>query len=450
MYDAWAIYSKEARPYLIGNTVRGFTSELLSFTPLESVEESRKKAISYAAYRLLSHRFRISPGVIETQERLDLIMAQLGYDLNFTDSDYISGDARALGNYIGQTLIAYGNQDGAREQSDYNNAFYQPINFPLNPNLTNDFLTTNPNRWQPLSLNGFVDQSGNLIEGDVIDFLSPEWGAVNGFALTDNEKTIYNRGGNTYSVFNDPDAPPYLNENDTRSSKSYKWGFSMVSVWQSHLDTSDNVFWDISPKTIGNINFNSLPTNYEEYPDFYKFFEGGDISQGRDINPITQQPYEEQVVPRGDYARVLAEFWADGPDSETPPGHWFTILNYVNDNPFLEKRFKGEGATLSPLEWDVKSYFILGGAMHDAAISAWSIKGWYDYIRPISAIRYMASRGQSSDNTAPNYNMEGIELIPNYIELVSENDPLSGINGEHINKIKLRTLFLARASRNQF
>ena len=27
--------------------------------------------------------------------------------------------------------------------------------------------------------------------------------------------------------------------------------------------------------------------------------------------------YEEQMVPRGDYARVLAEFWADGPDSET-------------------------------------------------------------------------------------------------------------------------------------
>ena len=35
--------------------------------------------------------------------------------------------------------------------------------------------------------------------------------------------------------------------------------------------------------------------------------------------------------------------------------------------------------------------------MHDVAITAWGIKGWYDCIRPISAIRAMADRGQSSD-----------------------------------------------------
>ena len=27
----------------------------------------------------------------------------------------------------------------------------------------------------------------------------------------------------------------------------------------------------------------------------------------------------------------------------------------------------------------------LGGAMHDSAIAAWGCKGWYDYLRPISA-----------------------------------------------------------------
>ena len=44
------------------------------------------------------------------------------------------------------------------------------------------------------------------------------------------------------------------------------------------------------------------------------------------MNPSTGQPYESQMVLRGDYTRVLAEFWADGPDSETPPGHWFTPI----------------------------------------------------------------------------------------------------------------------------
>ena len=93
-------------------------------------------------------------------------------------------------------------------------------------------------------------------------------------------------------------------------------------------------------------------------------------------------PYAAQNCLRGDYARVLAEFWADGPDSETPPGHWFTILNYVSDNPLLVKKFEGTGNVLDDLEWDVKSYFMMGGAMHDAAITAWGCKGWYDYIRP--------------------------------------------------------------------
>ena len=115
-------------------------------------------------------------------------------------------------------------------------------------------------------------------------------------------------------------------------------------------------------------------------------------SNGHALNPVTGSPYETNMVPRGDYTRVLAEFWADGPDSETPPGHWFTLLNYVSDHPQFEKRFEGEGEILNALEWDVKSYFILGGGMHDAAISAWSVKGWYDYIRPISAIRSMAER----------------------------------------------------------
>ena len=61
------------------------------------------------------------------------------------------------------------------------------------------------------------------------------------------------------------------------------------------------------------------------------------------MNPITGMPYDEQLVLRGDYTRVLAEFWADGPDSETPPGHWFVLLNGVSDNPLTVKKFRGEG-----------------------------------------------------------------------------------------------------------
>ena len=209
-----------------------------------------------------------------------------------------------------------------------------------------------------------------------------------------------------------------------------------MAVWSSHLDPADGVLWDISPGTIGNIP--ELPTTLEEYRQFYDLLEGGDASLGHPLNPHTGESYEPQLVPRADYARVLAEFWADGPDSETPPGHWFTILNYVGDHPLFEKRFKGAGPILDDLEWDVKAYFALGGAVHDAAISAWGIKGWYDYVRPISAIRWMADTGQSSDPGRPRYHPAGIPLIDGSIELVEAGDPLAGNDGEHVNKIKLK------------
>ncbi len=437
MYDAWAIYDENARPYLTGNQVHNFSSTLDVFFPNESIEESRNKAISYAVYRVLTSRFKNSPSSAVTKEKLDFLMTKLGYDIDYTSNDYQNGNAAALGNYIGETIIKYGLKDNSNEINDYKNEFYTPINSPLAPAVSGNPILEDPNRWQPLSLDTFIDQSGNLIEGTTPSFLSPEWGEVLPFALKSSNKTQYNRLDDQYSVYHDPLPPPYLN---TESEDYYKWGFSMVAIWGSHLDQRDNVMIDISPRSLGNQNINSFPTSFNEYPNFYNYIEGGDQSNGYDINPYTNAPYEPQIVPRGDYARVLAEFWADGPDSETPPGHWYTILNYINDHPALIKKMGGQGTTLSSLEWDVKTYFILGGAMHDSAISAWSVKGWYDYIRPISAIRYMADKGQSSDPQLPNYNQdEGIPLVSGFIEVVTENDPLSGIDNQNVGKIKLYT-----------
>ncbi|AUP80586.1 FG-GAP-like repeat-containing protein [Flavivirga eckloniae] len=440
LYDSWALFDNNSETYLIGKTLHDFNSKYVRFMPNENVVDARAKAMSYAAYRLLSHRFKNSPSHEESQELFDFIMNQLDYSLTADSIDYSDGNAASLGNFIAKTIIDYGNTDGSRELNGYNNAFYEPVNNSLFPTKSGNPSLTNPNRWQPLSLNEFIDQSGNPIPGSTPAFLSPEWGAVNPFSLDDDVKDTFNRNNNDYFVYHDPSPPPYLDlNNETSSSESYKWGFSLVSIWGSHLDPNDNVLWDISPKSIGNIDIANFPEHFSNHPDFYKLIEGGDIGNGHDTNPYTNAPYEEQLVPRGDYARVLAEFWADGPDSETPPGHWFTLLNYVSDHKLLEKKLGGEGNVLDPLEWDVKSYFLLGGTMHDAAISAWSIKGWYDYIRPISAIRYMADLGQSSDMSLDNYNVAGIPLKEDLIEVVNAGDALEGRNGENIGKIKLYT-----------
>ncbi|WP_299117258.1 FG-GAP-like repeat-containing protein [uncultured Winogradskyella sp.] len=442
MYDVWAIYDEIASPYLIGNTVNGFSSTLEEFTPNEDLEVALSKSISYAMYRIMSHRFQNSPGVDETQARLNMLMEKLGYDTNIETLLYEDGDAAAFGNYVAQTIIDYGLQDGSREATAYDNAYYEPVNDPyaLDANSGVNPPIDDPNRWQPLTLDIFIDQGGEIVDDNTPPFLSPEWGNVFGFALSEEDKVTYQRNGNNFHVFHDPSDPPYISlTEDNADSNAYKWGFTMVSVWQAHLDQDDGVLWDISPNSIGNVDISTFPTDYADYPNFYDFFNGGANSNGHALNPITGSSYEVNMVPRGDYARVLAEFWADGPDSETPPGHWFTILNYVNDHPQFEKRFEGVGDILEPLEWDVKAYFILGGGMHDAAISAWSVKGWYDYIRPISAIRSMAERGQSTDNTLDNYHVGGIPLIQDYIEVVEVGDPLAGFSNQHVGKIKLYT-----------
>ena len=102
------------------------------------------------------------------------------------------------------------------------------------------------------------------------------------------------------------------------ASEEYQWGFALVAAWSSHLDPADGTLWDISPGNIGNVA--ETPQTFAEYQEFYNLLEGGDAGQGHPLNPHTGQPYEEQWVPRGDYTRVLAEFWADGPETETPTG----------------------------------------------------------------------------------------------------------------------------------
>jgi hypothetical protein len=252
--------------------------------------------------------------------------------------------------------------------------------------------------------------------------------------LTDEDLTVYEKNDNEYYVYLDPGHPSYISETGGLGD-DYKWMFALVAVWSGHLDPTLPTMVDISPASVGNLT--ELPETVEEMRTFYNLITGGVEDHGYTENPATGQPYETQMVPLGDFGRVLAEFWADGPNSETPPGHWFTILNYVNDYPGFEKRFKGEGEILDDLEWDIKSYVTLGAAMHDVAVTVWGIKSYYDYIRPISAIRGMAALGQSSDSNLMSYHPNGIPIIGNRIELVLEGDALAGDNNENVGKIKL-------------
>lgn len=398
MWDAWAAYDDDAHTYLHHETATAV-----------DVTAAREEAISFAAYRILSHRFATSPGAVGSLASFDAKMAALGYDE--TNTDEAGSTPAALGNRIAATILAFGSNDGANEAGEYENLFYEPVNDALFPALPGNPLIVDPNRWQPLALEFFIDQSGHPLPVGSPPFLSPEWGIVTPFALASKDVTIYRRNAKDYWVYHDPGPPPQFGG---VGDLDYKEGFEQVLEWSGLLDPADGVTIDIGPGARGN---NTLGTN---------------DGSGRPLNPVTGLPYAPNVVLAGDYYRVLAEFWADGPDSETPPGHWFVIANTVNDDPALVKKYGGQGDVIDDLEWDVALYLTLAGAVHDSAVTAWGMKGWYDYLRPISAIRMLADLGQRSDPGQPSYHPDGIALEPGRVEVVTAASAAPGERHEHL------------------
>ncbi len=439
MYDAWAIFDEDAETIFLGKDFGGYTTIFNGISTPVNPNEAIHEIISFAMYRLLTHRFANSPNAIISHEDFTTLFESYGYDSALTSTDYSSNSYAALGNYMAQEMISFGLQDGSNEQNDYENQYYTASNDPLLLDLYEDNSNIDPDKWQPLAFDVYIDQSGNVYPLETPDFLSPEWGQVTPFSLKTEDLTILNDGFDSY-IYNNPGPPEFIQDLSSNGIEDpYKWNFALVIAWSAHLDPADNTLLDISPASLGNTSITSYPSSFEEYQNFYNFSVGGSISSGHEINPITGMAYTPQMVKKSDYARVLAEFWADGPDSETPPGHWFTILNYVSDHPETVKKFGGQGTVLSNLEWDVKSYLILGGAMHDSAVNIWGIKGYYDYVRPISAIRYMASKGQSTDNMLPSFDSHGLPLIPGLIEVIATGDELAGDNNINIGKIKVKS-----------
>ena len=84
--------------------------------------------------------------------------------------------------------------------------------------------------------------------------------------------------------------------------------------------------------------------------------------------------YSENLT---DAQKVIAEYWADGPNSSTPPGHWNELAQVVSIR---------RGHTL---DQDVQLFFLVANAVFDAGIAAWDAKRAYESVRPITAVRYL-------------------------------------------------------------
>ena len=122
--DAWAVFDDVAVPYLLGNRI-GFFACGFSGTEMPTDRAAaREEAISYAAYRLLVHRFSTSPEARGSINSFRTLLTELGYNPSFTSTDYSDGSPAALGNYIARCMIDFGLQDGSNESGGYASTAY--------------------------------------------------------------------------------------------------------------------------------------------------------------------------------------------------------------------------------------------------------------------------------------------------------------------------------------
>ncbi|MEO1372793.1 MAG: vanadium-dependent haloperoxidase, partial [Cyanobacteria bacterium J06635_10] len=238
--------------------------------------------------------------------------------------------AAGIGNVMAAELLEFRRQDGSNQLGD-------------NPNGTLGERYSDITGYEPVNTpEQRVDIERWLPElvpidaepGDEIriqEFLTPQWGSVIPFGL---------ESGSQFR----PEAPkPFLLVDGD------------VNLAEKTITLEDGSVLDIDKSLIGDVI----------NPEF--------IAQTEEVVNISANLNDEQ--------KLIAEFWEDGGGTPFPPGTWMTFGQFVSarDNNSLDE--------------DAQLFFALGNAVFDAGIATWDTKLFYDYIRPIGAVRELGELG---------------------------------------------------------
>lgn len=107
----------------------------------------------------------------------------------------------------------------------------------------------------------------------------------------------------------------------------------------------------------------------------------------------------------------IARFWADGPGTATPPGHWNRIAAELLMTSNLDLLAKA------------RTLALLNMALADAAIAAWRIKYQFDFWRPLHAIQRAGE--DENDQTQPDSNWSPFLRTPAHPSYVSGHSTFS-------------------------
>ena len=243
-------------------------------------------------------------------------MDALCYPLDVTTTE---GDTpAAVGNRIAAAVIAYGKADGSNEADGYATTAYKPVNPPLVVAGSGTTMA-DPNRWQPLQIEHMISQNGIPVTNGVQQAVGPHLGP------REELRPARRRRGRRADR---PGPPPRLG--DPPTDQAFKDQAVEVIRDSSLLDPA-----------IGSDD-RHLARRARRQPA-----RAPTTGRATRVNPVTGQPYAPDVVNEGDFGRVMAEFWADGPKSETPPGHWNVLANLVSDELAPNLRIGGTGPSRS-------------------------------------------------------------------------------------------------------
>lgn len=302
MYDAWSAYEATPISTVLGDTLQRPTSE--------NTQANKQEAISFAAYRVLTE-------LLPTQTaNLTARMNSLGYNPNNTSTDTTT--AAGIGNTIAATLMNARRNDGSNQLNNYVDTIgYSTPNTPTQ--------VVNIELWTPESVP--ID-SGSALQR----YLTPHWGTVQSFSLTDNAQ------------YRPPEIIRFLSDRNASA--------------------------DLQAGTITRANGTVVPISA--------------ALVGVDINPAFIQQAVDVVAFSAnltDEQKLIAEFWEDGPGTPFPPGTWMEFGQDISqrDNNTLDE--------------DVQLFFALGNAVMDAGIATWEAKLSYNSARPVRVIRELGRLG---------------------------------------------------------
>jgi hypothetical protein len=314
-YDAWAAYDKVAKGTRLGSRLRQPQSQ--------HTLGNKNKAISYAAYRVLLDLFPARKAAFDAQ----MGESQYQYDpndlTNFNSTDPVTAvtTPQGVGNRAAYEVITFRHGDGSNQTFNANGPGIadDTVTYP-DPCTTNCYSAKNT--WNTVSV-PWHWQPLCVLTAD---------------GATNHAPPVRDPGS---SCPDQPTSPNYT----VQKPLTPHWGNITTFATSAGL---------------------SLLTGPPKNPD-------GTYSTADVVTALADTSNLDDVK------KTKAEYWADGPKSEFPPGHMAVFAQALSrKNSFT-------------LDTNVKMFFALGNAMLDSSIAAWSAKykDTYDFWRPVTAIRHL-------------------------------------------------------------